>query len=589
MSNPTRRTHIVRIKDDTSGKPNDNKYVDIEVLDAIAFRIEGGKEVILKLPAKDADPYIVDDVGSHSEKAPGNATRRSHMAQIGSGTTAFYIEKLDAVAYRDTRSQEWILKMPADSSVNFNQTDGGGASGAGKTRRTHSEKIFVNNNKSGDFVTVERCDAISFRHVRNEEVIIKCPSFDDGNGARASTIISNLPNYDPTDDKVEPPSPEEFGDKNVYFKFKPGYTSLNTGKEKISCGPLWWIRKIKHQQDALLYINVLCTGTKIGGTPGEFSVTINGLPYGGGFEIMGRIDRLTPTGAPTSIVNPVTDAMIANYDQWSTAIMYEKRANQGDDNPSGVYYPWLTSRIGQLLDPDIFVPVTADNAGLVIDESVDQCGNPVSHIGQFATFFTCDPTTQAAAIRLGFDVSRLVNFEGTLEDVTYYVNAANTVNASFPVAPGQVNDSTWSVAFFPGGQDKAANTITQQSDCILNLSAIKAAVLAQLTPGATPPDTLTITFDISGESGDPKSDTAEVTFKAQAFAVTRDFPLSEANAPNFTLGGDADPEGPKKDKSKGDSVSGDALNGATVTMHIDLTTFDVAFDPLAAAPPPETG
>ena len=46
----TRRTHIVRVPLDNPPVAGDpEQYADVEVLDAIAFRVEGGKEVILSM------------------------------------------------------------------------------------------------------------------------------------------------------------------------------------------------------------------------------------------------------------------------------------------------------------------------------------------------------------------------------------------------------------------------------------------------------------------------------------------------------------------------------------------------------------
>src|ERR1035437_7969660 len=119
----TRRTHIVRIGTSTE------KYIDMEVLDAVSFRTEMGKEMVLNFPRAGIKPYIVDDTGDGNQKFTANATRRSHMKRITSSSDAsqfFDIEVLDALAFRDENGKEWILNLPAEKSSPYNSTDGTG-------------------------------------------------------------------------------------------------------------------------------------------------------------------------------------------------------------------------------------------------------------------------------------------------------------------------------------------------------------------------------------------------------------------------------------------------------------------------------
>lgn len=247
----TRKTHIVRIYDDSSGTKDLTTYIDVEVLDACVFRRENGKEAILRLPAAKASPIIVDDLNLGVAKDPGkNASRKTHMKKVGDDKNSFAIEVLDAVTFRGASGKEWILKMPSAAAAPFNSSDGGSASGS--TRRTHSEKVYFDPTDKGkdgaDLVTVERCDAVAFRTVNAKEMILKMPSYDDGSGKRASTITTPE-NYDPTDDDMHVP---ENTDPHVYIKFLKDSQGLVTGKEKIAQGPLWWIRKIKSGSEWLV-------------------------------------------------------------------------------------------------------------------------------------------------------------------------------------------------------------------------------------------------------------------------------------------------------------------------------------------------
>lgn len=237
----TRRTHIVRI-----GKSTDC-YIDMEVLDAVSFRTTQGKEMVLNFPAADAKPYIIDDTGDNNAKSTRNATRRSHMKRITSPVDASQfldIEVLDAIAFRDDMGKEWVMNLPADKSSPYNSTDGTGTS---PTRRVHTEKIYSDpNDKTSDFMAVERCDTMSFRTVRGEEMIIKMPSSDDGSGDGRADTHMTPEDYDPNSPASVPP---DNTDPSVYAFFPPGSTGALTGdkgaktqKASIACGPLWWPR-----------------------------------------------------------------------------------------------------------------------------------------------------------------------------------------------------------------------------------------------------------------------------------------------------------------------------------------------------------
>jgi hypothetical protein len=260
----TRRSHIVRVYDDSSGEVNKSAYIDVEVLDAISFKIAKGEEVILNFPSKKASPYIVDDTGNGLAKQPSaaTATRRSHVEHVKGENGELLIEVLDAISFKDKRGEEWVLKMPAKKASPFNATKGSG--GGETTRRTHNEKIGSDPNVKDpetDYLTVERSDMIAFRSVRGREMILKMPSNDKGGKpGRASTFISSPQNYDPTDEDIEPP---ENKDPDFYVKFVKDASPL-TGDELISQGPLWWIRKVSGPN--ILFLKIDLNRTNFGDT-----------------------------------------------------------------------------------------------------------------------------------------------------------------------------------------------------------------------------------------------------------------------------------------------------------------------------------
>jgi hypothetical protein len=262
----TRRSHIVRVYDDSSGEVNKSAYIDVEVLDAISFKIARGEEVILNFPSKKASPFIVDDTGNGLAKQPNSstATRRSHVEHIKGENGELLVEVLDAIAFKDKRGEEWVLKMPAKKASPFNATKG---TGSGETtRRTHNEKIGTDptvKDPDADYLTVERSDMISFRSVRGREMILKMPSNDKGGKpGRASTFISSPKDYDPTDDSDENAPPEN-KDPDFYVKFVKDQSPL-TGDELISQGPLWWIRKVSGPN--ILFLKIDLNRTNFGDT-----------------------------------------------------------------------------------------------------------------------------------------------------------------------------------------------------------------------------------------------------------------------------------------------------------------------------------
>lgn len=266
MVDYTRRTHVVRIK-------GGGGFVDVEVLDAISFTRQNGKEVVLNCNAKKAVPYIVDNTGSGNGKTPGRstATRRTHMKKItGLGAQSnqfFYVEVLDAAAFSDESGGEWILKFNPDAP-SFNVTDGTGDSRA--TRRTHNEKISTDLTvrKPSRYLTVERSDIISLRAPNGKEVILKAASSDDPLNLkvpRASTFMTPS-NYNPTN--KDGPTPPTNSDPCVYVAFpKEGKGGGPfTGDVKISQGPMWWIRNVGGSQIAVIEFQITAISQNNGTT-----------------------------------------------------------------------------------------------------------------------------------------------------------------------------------------------------------------------------------------------------------------------------------------------------------------------------------
>ena len=223
-------------------------YVDFEVIDAISFRHYQGYEVILNMNASKVVPYRTDNTGDGNQVWNTHATRRTHMQRVTSSSDSSQyldIEVLDAIAFRDKRGEEWVLSMPSVNSPNvYNSTTGTGSRLS--TRRVHNEKIYTDpTDTTSPYMLVQRCDTMSFRNVRGQELIIRMASSDDGSGSgRASTYMTPA-DYDPTSD-VAPPTNS---DPSIYAFIAAGAAGVATGTDGdtdtvVACGPLWWPRGI---------------------------------------------------------------------------------------------------------------------------------------------------------------------------------------------------------------------------------------------------------------------------------------------------------------------------------------------------------
>lgn len=256
MADFTRRTHIVRISDAPEGEPPSDTYVDVEVLDAVAFKGPGGEDMVMSFKPENIDPVIIDNTGGGHGKTTNTGTRRSHMERITSASGGLIdVEVLDIVAFRTKNGEQWILNFPSKKASSFSTN--GESDPGNPTRRTHKEKIsdgFKKDPAKGEYMTVVRTDAVAFRTIFGKELIIKMPSNDDPNSrdGRAKTFISSPKGYDPTNENGPVPPPNK--DKNIYVSF-PKDGSPFTDDTKVAQGMLWWIRKI-HGGSAYIYVTI---------------------------------------------------------------------------------------------------------------------------------------------------------------------------------------------------------------------------------------------------------------------------------------------------------------------------------------------
>jgi hypothetical protein len=346
----SRRTHVVRISDAAPGDPPSDTYIDVEVLDAIAFRDINGNEMVLNMPQSNVQACIKDFTGGGHGQQPNKPTRLSHMKRIvgDEKTQQLDVEIIDILSFRDVNNAEWILDMNSTNgqpSV-FNVSDQSGDSKS--TRRTHNEKIATDQTQHDptEFLTVERCDSIAFRNVFGNEMIIKCPSSDDprSSASRAETFIWSPKNYNPND--PDGPKPPTNTDSNVYVALVKDADGFLTGKAKISQGPFWWIRKVSAGKAYILVSIVAKNTASTTVFPQAPTVEINfGDPKKGPIaKGLAKTERITHQQIPVQTVSTL------------------------------VYFVWT----------DIAAFPTADNYGTIVAGGGSSQLEPVPYAGQFS-------------------------------------------------------------------------------------------------------------------------------------------------------------------------------------------------------------
>ena len=185
---------------------------------------------------------------SPSAKQATRRSHMKRITSSSDSTQFLDIEVLDAIAFRDQRGEQWILNNPGDdgSLSVYNTTTGQGSKNTA-TRRVHLEKVYSDpTDNTSSYMLVERVDMMSFRNVRGEELIVEMPSSDDGTApGRAETFMTPA-NYDPANSSIVPPNNS---DPEIYCYIPPDSKGVTTGTDSdnntvVSCGPLWWPRGI---------------------------------------------------------------------------------------------------------------------------------------------------------------------------------------------------------------------------------------------------------------------------------------------------------------------------------------------------------
>jgi hypothetical protein len=571
---PTRRTHVVRVHAETGGA---GQYFDVEVLDAIAFRDNLGKEVVLSMPKEKVVPWIVDDTGDGSEKSPADPTRRTHMKRItGDANNFFDVEVLDAAAFVDLNGGEWVLNMPADNASSFNTTDGTGNNNA--TRRTHNEQVSDNPSIAApaDYITVERCDMVAFRKGNGAEVILKMPSSDDPNSSdpRADTVI-DPEGYDPTNPaSPTPPDLDASGDQHVFAKFLPD-GGVSTKDVKVSQGPLWWIRKTGSGNIIFCLVEYHCN-SNLSGTPPRPTAQLIGLPYAGNFSVLADVTVAVPGAIRPRIVNPVTDGMLNAYFQWTPTPLVES-TSQSSFPGTTVYWISVSHSPGYFAGyvwaaggpPAPPTPTNYNVPAVYLNADGSPAGSitPLQFYGPNAVSLVGQPANMNGA-----------NSYASLADANAAVATFNQVFA-FLLAnfPGSENENGFSpsIQSFQIGAPLSASTLSGIAVFEINYDKLKDAI-GKNNPKAPITFKIAVSCQASGSTSD-----ATITATAEVYKKLRNFSLDPQNNPTFTPWNKIPPLPTAKDGGKSDGGGISANNGGSVSgtliFTIDPKTLDCTF------------
>lgn len=242
--------------------------------------------------------------------------------------------------------------------------------------------------------------------------------------------------------------------------------------------------------------------------PVALEPTLKNLPYGTSWNMFNTVDD---GDAFTPIVNPITDAMVKNYRQWSVVPFYQKKTSQ--------VVPGIT----------VFYVTTgpAINAGNWDQPfpGFTQCGAPLTQIGAYGgTVFDCNPTLEGQAAAHGFDPNRILKNVGgnfpSASVASYFADAFNSTDFA------QQSGLHLTVGSFTLSGNTTIFQLEGRASFILNTAAIQKKLAKDAT---------SFTFELDVPVYPAGGNTIPMQWQCQAAMNTaRDLPVSATNTPAFT-------------------------------------------------------
>ena len=548
----------------------------------------------------------MDNTGDGNGQDGGpDSTRLSHMQRITSadGSQYYDIEVLDAFSARDQNGYEWVLSMP---NADPNSEDGNGSgpsvynttTGEGdedSTRRVHDEKISGNltDTNPAQFILVQRNDAISFRKVNGEEVVLVMPSNNDPNsGDPAASTYTTPQNYDPSDTDPDDAPPAN-DDPNVYFAFVQGSGGINTGNDdgcEVAMGPLWWLRSASGS--SIIFVQVTYGGSAISGplTPPTINFITANSPTPEGQDVFGAagVTQTISGATPAPIVNPVSDAMLSAYYQWTVAppvlgtpdettpaeLIYYLKTTVYSQNAAAFHWTPLT--LPDLTASNYMSTGYGVSGGEGTVPLITLTGGGANfNVAPLSTLQSLLPSWSITDINRAINLNALGNIFTSVTDVDFYISALNAIYAAIGAPINFTGPFSLDI-------NPASGIYNAQGTAVFEIDLGKLSP----QPHAADGDPLQFSFSIHATSPGGTSH-MNVDISAQAFMTLRNFPIDAQNNPTpaFTLWLNA-----TTPKSCGKPGQGgiESVNGVTqdvvLTAYIDPKSSDIQFGPPAPTP-----
>ena len=232
-ANSTRISHMARLV----SKDDPTQMIDVEVLDAVAFRAPNNDEWVMLMPIYGVSDSITDHTDSGLEQSGGGN---------GSATRASHVQKLSEVS-------SYQAAVPPNSNAPQGET----VNSVNSDYPAGSDPIPDQNAKR---LLCTKVDAISFNGPNNEEWTMLIPE--------KSAQDVDTTQYD---DQGNPP---ENTDPNPYVRWPKDsagpWVSDQLGEQLdgtnvASQGPFWWIKNLVVPGNDIMFLDIRCIRGNDGG------------------------------------------------------------------------------------------------------------------------------------------------------------------------------------------------------------------------------------------------------------------------------------------------------------------------------------
>ena len=389
----TRSTHTVRV----TNPNNTTLWVDVEVLDQVAFIGPNSEEFMYDLRADSAIPYVLDDTGDGGATIgdPATCSRKSHMTRlvgIDDTTQILDVEVLDAIAFKGPNNAEFVLKMPQTSikeAVIDNTGSGFGVPATATTTRVvhiaeiseRTDGTTSNTDDSGQspsapatgrIIIVKRVDAIAFVGPNKSEWLMLIPK------RAASNKDTTAYKMDTNGNRVPP----ENTDPNPYIRWPQtsagqwvsgAHVPPKPDAPIVAQGPFWWIGHSQAQTIGVLQFSY----TLAGPTDVPFLAKLTSQGFGLSAQDLSTLEPITlppkPAGGGYWVYAPQISNTLARAGETYTVIdnaTYDINTNLGKivsgDGHLGTEYRYANGTLVDMAIPFFGFEVPLSTADVAI-------------------------------------------------------------------------------------------------------------------------------------------------------------------------------------------------------------------------------